>query len=145
MGFLQRCHERRNVSSFSFLGKILLLRTITPIFKFIQSKGNVKNLALLISHSGLCVCVCIYTYAYDCVYIYISMIFFLFFLHPFSFFLHRIIFSYLDKFYYTLVRLWNWKYTYQVLKTRKADLSRLEENIGMGKIIFCAGKLMKSL
>ena len=33
------------------------------------------------------------------------MIFFYFFLHPFYLFLHRIIFSYLDKFYHTLIEM----------------------------------------
>lgn len=62
MGFLQRCHERRNVSSFSFSGQ----NTITQdnnshIQVHPESKGNVKNLALLISTFRL-MCVCVYIY-----------------------------------------------------------------------------------
>ena len=69
MGFLQRCHERRNVSSFSFYGQ----NTITQdnnahIQVHPESKDNVKNLALLISTFRL-MCVSIYIdthiYTYD--------------------------------------------------------------------------------
>ena len=72
MGFLQRCHERRNVSSFSFYGQ----NTITQdnnahIQVHPESKDNVKNLALLISTFRLmCVSIYIdthiYTYASNC-------------------------------------------------------------------------------
>ena len=62
MGFLQRCHERGNVSSFSFYGQ----NTITQdnnshIQVHPESKDNVKKLALLISTFRL-MCVSIYIY-----------------------------------------------------------------------------------